>query len=98
MAELIGRFGAYTGKLTGQPAAYVAYFVFISVYVTLIYQEKPCPDDFKIIVYMLTGWFFANAVSWKFPNGSDDLERKVKDIEKDQNNVKAALKVLEEQL
>lgn len=74
MAELVGRVGAYGGKLTGQPAAYVAYFMFAATYITLIYQGKAAQlsDDFKTIFYILTGWFFANAITWKI---QEDMEK-----------------------
>ena len=76
MAELVGRVGAYGGKLTGQPAAYVAYFMFAATYITLIYQGKAAAltEDFKTIFYILTGWFFANAITWKIQDDMDKVE------------------------
>jgi hypothetical protein len=77
VAELIGRAGAYGGKLTGQPAAYVAYFMFAAMYVTLIYQGKTSqiPEDFRTVFYILTGWFFANAITWKLQEDMDRVEQ-----------------------
>lgn len=60
-------------KLSGQPAAIVAYFVFVSLYVTLIYQAKPMPEHFEIIFFLLTGWFFSNSITWQIDKNNGTL-------------------------
>lgn len=72
MVEAVGRLGAYGAKLSGQPAAYVAYFMFASVYITMTYSGATIPEDYKVIFYLLTGWFFANAITWKV---QEDVQR-----------------------
>lgn len=80
MAEISGRFGAYASKLTGQPAAYIAYFAFMACYITLTYKGLPIADDFKVVFYLLTGWFFADARTWILQNGKNTKGGKKPDV------------------
>jgi hypothetical protein len=72
--ETLGRLTSAGAKLTGQPAAYVAYFLFAGTYIWLVSNGIECPPDFKVILYMLTGWFFANSTTWRILNGQEEKE------------------------